>query len=715
MKKTTLWAFAILVVGIVGCADKDPIRPSDETSSTSVKILAAETGFYHIDVPQLQNAGLEISDFEGESINLSQAGEAVPYSIVEDRIVFYGQAPDSRYTSTRPYILTVGGEEGDAGIQMTEVEMPAIGGDMIETLPRTIHFEQNAIYRSQARTDRYPDLVPWFWQEIRVESQATVEVDLPAQSDGGGSVTLQMWGVSHNAEVENDHDIHLEINDVPIGIIVGEGKRIYSATLEIPAGTLRSGANTILLDNTPPGATFLDINFLDWLEISFNAPLQASQDQFVADAGISGQAVLRGFGKKPLLFDIANPNQPAILTGWEYENESASLSIAAETKLAGVSQDGFKSAIAISPMRMGNLRDTAQQADLIIIADDALISPMTDLIEARKAQGLSVIVAPIMEIYDQFGFGEESPKHITSFLAYAAEQWQTPAPKYLLVVGDATYDYQDNLGLMPPNAIPAPIVPVDFSGETISDSRLTDFDGDFAPNMAVGRWPLSDPNDVAELVERTLAYETDGVSARALFSAELHSAKDVETSEFTNFTDNLIVNAYVPDEQIVKLYGKPADELVSNWGDGAWLVTFTGHGGASLWGNDDVLTLDAFEELQGNAKPIVLQFTCLTGFFHDPNITSITEVMLRHDNGPILLVGATSLTLSANQSPFAINLLRAIQDPEMTRMGDAFQHAKLELDVEMAGRREISDTFLLFGDPTAVIQRPNSAQSAVSK
>jgi hypothetical protein len=40
-------------------------------------------------------------------------------------------------------------------------------------------------------------------------------------------------------------------------------------------------------------------------------------------------------------------------------------------------------------------------------------------------------------------------------------------------------------------------------------------------------------------------------------------------------------------------------------------------------------------------------------------------------------------------------------------MGDAFQLAKLSLDVERSsGLREVSDTFVLLGDPSARIVRP---------
>ena len=73
----------------------------------------------------------------------------------------------------------------------------------------------------------------------------------------------------------------------------------------------------------------------------------------------------------------------------------------------------------------------------------------------------------------------------------------------------------------------------------------------------------------------------------------------------------------------------------------------------------------------------------------------------------IWAIAATSLTLPNDQEPFALNLFRNLQDPTITRIGDAFTQAKRAMPVDIAsGLQEISDTFVLFGDPSALIVRP---------
>jgi hypothetical protein len=288
-------------------------------------------------------------------------------------------------------------------------------------------------------------------------------------------------------------------------------------------------------------------------------------------------------------------------------------------------------------------------------------------------------------------------------VTYATENWQAPPPRYLFLVGDATSDYQNNLGTGPQNHIPSLMIPVEFSGETISDSRLVDVDGDTKPDLAVGRWPVDSITAVESLVERTLAYEQGTAVNRILF------ATDGTETQFANQASRLWQGAGFSDEQVTHLNGVPATEMTAQWNKGAWLTTYIGHGSVELWGKDNLFNVEAVSGLSATNPPIVIQLTCLTGLFSDPVRLSLSETMLAHENGPVLVVAATSLTLSNNQEVFGRFLLENLQDRTILRIGDAFQQAKLSLPIELsAGLLEISDTFVLLGDPTATITRPQS-------
>jgi hypothetical protein len=163
----------------------------------------------------------------------------------------------------------------------------------------------------------------------------------------------------------------------------------------------------------------------------------------------------------------------------------------------------------------------------------------------------------------------------------------------------------------------------------------------------------------------------------------------------------------LPDAQVSRLYDLSAASFTDLWNEGSWLVNYAGHGSLEQWGQDVIFSGQAVASLASPAAPpIVVQLTCLTGFFAHPTNTSLSEAMLAHRQGPPLIIAATSLTLSSSQSPFAQKLLDGLTDPAVERVGDALLAAQRSLDVNVNALREISDTFVLLGDPSARVLRP---------
>ena len=668
------------------------------TAVNRAKIEVTEDGFYQITEKELAEAGIKFDSFSAGTLMLTTQDQPVPFYFDDDGLVFYGQAPTSRYTASRPYILEV----GDDGLLMPETSASSglSASTTLDTTLSKLHLEENLLYESQARSHNEDDV--WFWETIRQGQSFPLTFDLPDVADGAGELTVQLIGVSYNAEVENDHDFDIIINETAVGSVQFDGETVYTATLDIPADTLKTGKNELVLDNSPEGAAFLDIMQLNWVELAYNAPTTAVNDQLILQPA-TGEATLSGFSEAPLLFDISDPTSPQQITDVTTSKGEFQLPLQPDMQIAAIGPDGFAPPTAISPLRESNWRDTSHQADLIILTTDELAPSLAPLVEAREAEGLGVKLVLVGDIYDEFGGGEASPDSLSQFISYAYDNWQEPQPAYLLLVGDATSDYRNYLDLAPQNIVPPPMIPVSYSGETVSDSILADTDGDGVPNMAVGRWPVNTPEEAANLVERTLAYEQGTAVNTTYFVA------DGTEPQFTQISQSIANSSGLPEEGLQILTGPQAEEVVAAFNDGAWLATYIGHGSLRQWGKDNILTPEAIPNLTAEKTPsIVVQLTCLTGLFTQPEQTSLTETMLTHESGPVLSVAATSLTLSSNQEPFATSLIQHLNDPTVERMGDAFQAAKLSLNIENSGLREISDTFALFGDPSARIIRPES-------
>ena len=683
----------------VACRQKESPPEVGVFREDALKIEVAETGFYHITAAMLAEAGFETTGLASETVSLQQGQGQVPYLISDGDLIFYGQAPDSRYTAVRTYLL----ELNQGGRVMAETAVSPTNVPLLTQLPVTVHLEQNQHYEASAlltlppaeRDTRLVDL--WFWQSLDLrQKQVSIPVALPAVADGSAKLSLRLWGQSDNAQVADDHDLDVIINEQTMGTVRWDGKQFHVGQLDMPPSSLHSGENQLVLDNEVPGASFLDIMLLDWLEISYMAEPVAVNDRLQFD-GVMGQAALTGFSERPFLFDTSDPDNPTILTGWTWAEDTVQVGVSEAMQVTAVGPQGYLIPAQLQPVRASQWHTERQQADLLIITTDELAPALAPLVEARQRQGLAAVVVPLAEIYDAFGQGQAEPDSITAFVRYALESWQAPKLRYLLLVGEATADYRDHLGQAPANLIPAPMVAVQFSGETVSDSRLADVDGDKRPDLAVGRWPVSQVAEVEALVARTLAYETGTAVDRAVF------ATDASEGQFAAMAQR-ITNVAGLTSAIFD--GPQASQVAAEINEGTWLTTYIGHGSVGQWGKDDVFTVEAISQLDNATPPIVLQLTCLTGLFAHPQDTSLSEQMLRHEGGPVLIVAATSLTLSTHQESFANAFVQSLRDTENTHIGDAFQKAKLSLDINNNGLREISDTFVLLGDPSAMIVRP---------
>ena len=711
-KYTTIFLLLCTLFVLVACGqnnDPDPATPTpppEVISDSAIKIVVESNGIYAVSQRDMQNAGLEISTLDASQLSLSLMGEPIPYVIEDDLIVFYGTASDSRYSRANPYIL----RSGEAGQQIGKwTAAPSVGE--VNAILQTVTAEQNWAYEQRAAENGAGADV-WFWKRIVNVGEDAVfefELDVPAVADGSAEINLHLWGLTDIADTDPDHDFDLLLNGEKLDSITFDGSVFYTGTVSFDAGLLQAGKNTFTVDNSVPGNVRLDQFYFNYATLNFPAPTVAV-DERLSFGGVEGDVAIADFDAAPLVFDVRNANSPQRVEA-SYEDGMAKFAVSADMQIAAASPDGYLSASSIAPLIETDLRETSNQADLLIVTTRALSPELDPLVTARLDQGLTVKIAHVDELYDEFSAGAVTPDAIQAFVTYAYENWQDPAPQYLFLVGDATTDMLGNAATRPDdpvrppaNLVPSPIVDVNHGGETVADARLTDVDGDLKPDLAVGRWPVDSAEDVRNLVRRTIAYEAGTVSDRALFTY------DGTSNEFSSFTDRIIQQSGLPEDQAILFDGPTSEDVTSEWSEGAWLISYVGHGSVNLWGADEVLSQEAVAQIGGNGTPpIVIQFSCLTGQFGYWEADSISETMLKHEQGPVLLVASTSLTLSSHQSPFAIAFVEGLQNPDFERIGDALQAAKAGLDTENnAGIQEISDTFGLIGDPSARIQRPEA-------
>lgn len=689
----------------------------DEASPEAFKIQVVESGIYKVSLDDLQKVDGTIASMSLESLNLTEAGVQIPYIIDGQELIFYGSAPESRFTPYRTYLLRM----NEPGLAIQSRAVPESNSPISSNTVRSLHLEENHIYDSRSVREWKADLSlidPWYWATIQNDEELNIEFNASSvDTQRPATLRIALYGVTSSGQDENDHDVRLWLNGAFADSASWDGETHTVIESVLQPGMLQSGNNTLLIDNlqVSPGSEgevstalgtlssfALDIIRLDWIEVDYRSMTEELEGQFRFQT-LDGNVLLDGLSNRSRLIDITDVNAPVELTGGALEVQRFSANLGSASTLVVVGENGYKKPLSIRPLRSSAWRARTNQADLVIITTENLSPSLAKLADWRRQQGLSVALVSVEDIYDQFGYGEALPESIKTFIQYTLTSWADPSPAYLLIVGEASYDYNNYLGGPTLNVIPAPMVPVEYGGETVSDARLADIDLDGLPDIAVGRWPVDSAAEVSKLVERTIAYEEGDAIDRVILAA------DGTSKEFEDLSEEVLRGSELTSGSIERLYGATSDQFTDSWNQGAWLVSYVGHGSIDRWGKDDVFSHEAVPDLRTDGSPpIVLQLTCLTAFFAHPTVDSISELMLRHDNGPVVIVAATSLTLSSSQRPFGENFIRALQDNDILRVGDALQRAKMELDVEGSqDLREISETFTLLGDPSTLIVKPS--------
>jgi hypothetical protein len=385
-----------------------------------------------------------------------------------------------------------------------------------------------------------------------------------------------------------------------------------------------------------------------------------------------------------------------------------------------------------------SLRSPDHQADYLMVAHERLRFAIQPLVDLHRKRGLKVTVIDVQDIYDEFNHGIVHPRAIREFFRYTHDSWQNPAPRYALLVGDASFDprssaeihaenYDDRVfmlgaglvreragGFWYPdrnrenhrNLIPT-FTYAGSDGQAASDFGFVDFGPEEGkPAMAIGRFPVTEPEEVEAIVAKTIRYverpEEGEWRRRILWIAnEMKSFQkrtDRLAEEASGFTG---VRVYPSDG---KSNAATREELLHAFDEGQLLVHFLGHGGRFIWqtgrpdlsDDRDLFTLDDVDRIRaGGRLPVVLSMTCYSAPFDHPNADSIGEKLLRvPDRGAVAVVAA-----SWRVSP-TYEMSRFLTE-EFTRrgtVGEAFVRAK-----RRSTSREFIHLFNLLGDPATPI------------
>ncbi|MGH8067685.1 MAG: C25 family cysteine peptidase [Candidatus Entotheonellia bacterium] len=680
---------------------RDLTRQRVLAAQSSVKLGIRDAGWYQVTYEELAAAGFDPAvdpknlrlflhgHEQAIQVHAAQAGTFAP----GDAIQFYGEGQDTPSTDQQIYWLVAGGWGGQ---HVPVIDSPAEPGGALSyetTLtwrPRTVYFA--GLLNGEAENFSGPPVMT----EPLV--QPLMLTGVAREAHGGAEVTVALQGVS----LVPGHVVQVMLNGAVLGTVTFDGQARQEERFPVAQALLLEGENTLVLQ-AQGGST--DVSLVDAVQVRYWRSYIAEKDTLHAtvEGGESTQT-LDGFTSQAIrVFDITQPARPLELAGTVTPGQGYAVSVglpdqAARTLLA-LTEAQIKSPVAVTLNRPSRLHASHQRADLIIVTHEAFADAAHTLQAQRQAEGLQVAVIDITDVYDEFNYGEPSPWALRAFLQHVWERWQ-PQLRYVLLMGDATYDPQDHLGSGMPDYMPTKLVDTAFM-ETASDDWFVDFDDDGLPDLAIGRLPVRMAESARRVVEKLVRRTSqDGNHPAALLVADI-----TDTYDFEEMIAR--VKAQLPSSFGVTqvLRGATEDtaaqqQIMTTLNAGTTLVTFAGHGAYRSW-RGDLLTAESASTLTNRDQlPVVVAMTCLNGYFQDPAQESLAEALLLAENGGAGAVWASSgMTYAAGQAALLEAWTQLVfgggNNGQALTLGDAAVRAKAGM-----ADGDVRRTWILFGDPS---------------
>lgn len=549
------------------------------------------------------------------------------------------------------------------------------------------------------------------------------------------------WSKPRKAEGLIHHHVSITANGKEVAPALWDGTDPFTHHLEIAIDG--GDATDLELEIRVPRRwlpesddLFVDVVLLNWIEVEYlrEPSLKIGQSRFEVRPD--------GEGEHPPI-DVVSGGD-----GWLYGSSAERVEVVdgasrlesrtlGEGPLFSVIGDAYRRADRIVPDVPSALKTAFRQTDYIMITHRRLLDAVQPLAEFHRKRGLSVAVVDVEDIYDEFNHGIQHPQSLRDFLKWAYENWQEPRPRFVLLAGDASWDYknltaddsryadwtfrpgearnfvknasssyEDKADINHRNLVPTWGYRTS-QGHAASDNWLVCIDGDdIYPDLAVGRIPVTEPDEMAAVIQKTIAYADHGPIGswrkNLLFitneSRGFQRASDT-TAEIYEDRGYVTRKIYpMPEEAANEEHTR---DMVTAFDEGLLMVQFLGHGGRYIWRtgppdlkkNHDLFTLEHLDTLAPTEKlPFVTSLTCYSAPFDHPTADSIGEKLLRLDGKGAIGVFAASWRNSPSS-----NMGRIVMDELSTpgaTIGEALMRAKHRLRSPT-----LVETYNLLGDP----------------
>jgi len=484
--------------------------------------------------------------------------------------------------------------------------------------------------------------------------------------------------------------------------------------------------------------------YLDYIALNMRRPLSFAGGQLsfrdwqAVGSGRVARYELQNGGGGIRVWDVTDPLRPVVMSG-ALSGSTYAFAQDAEALHEFIAYDGSK---FFSPQYVGKVENQnlhgIGQVDYIIVTSPAFVDAANRLADFhRQHSGLRTVVTLTQQVYNEFSSGSQDISAIRDFVKMCYDRAGSDTaqmPKYLLLFGDASYDYRNrvanNTNYVPSFESKASYYldsascNDDFFALLDDNEYIEDYSIPNTLDIGVGRLPVKTAEEANSVVNKILHYKSSATlgpwrlsntyigdnedgAGNHLMDAEVMAGVVDELEPIYNDT-----KIYLDNMQFVSTPGgarcpeanKAINDKVFK---GTFMINYSGHGNTQTLAHERILTADDFNTWKNLDKlPFMVTATCDFSQFDNPEVVSAGEkLVLKRDGGAIAMLTTTQAVYAGPNREINRQFLETqfIQNAsgQWHTFGDAFRMGKNATYITIPNWWIVSNfrKFILLGDP----------------
>ncbi|OGU61102.1 MAG: hypothetical protein A2315_02935 [Ignavibacteria bacterium RIFOXYB2_FULL_35_12] len=745
-------------------------------SANYLKIGTASDGLFRIYKSDLEDYGINTIGINSKTFQLFESGSEKPihvfgeFDLVFDDgnyIEFYGTKNYSRisprvinpnnkpynnfldkYTDTTFYFLTWGTAEGQRAKE--KIFFHSAVNDSQTYFTNFVHIEQNP--RDALHYTFHSDLVEsqfpfwdtgkgWYWRFLANWSGPgifTIPItDVILNKTAKFFGKLSSFGSTSSSKV---HLLQLLINN---NLLDSQVTNRYDRVLlsgSINTDLINKGDNQLMMTYNDASGAANGVLLIDWVEAEYPKKLKLTADSLYfqfKDIAVPSLKMIKieNVNDTDFILYKVKPNFQRI-TAYNLVNGDLYFTdtVSNEDAYYIARQNHFTKPIFFKYKTFANLRNQNNQLDYLGITHPDFLSSVNDYVDyIADNYSVTANVFSVEDIFDEFGYGYPTAESIREFVLFKFQNAPSPKPLFLVLFGDANYDYKKyrtaSQGIIGGgNFVPSFGYPVSDQFYAIWDST-----GFRLPQMYVGRIPInkSSEMDYYKLkVKNNIDKPFDDWNKKYLFFSGGRANYPDEINLYKSVNDSVIskfVNLPSPAGKYHHFYkttnpltdfGPFSESVIQDAIDnGAILISYLGHSGTATWDN----SISDVQQLKNkvNRNPVISDFGCSTNKFAEPDIVAFGERFVLENNGQALgYIGNSALGFVSTAIKAPGNFYQSVIGDTIFQIGKAHLHAKYLMFEQLSSSNivnQFSFSNTLIGDPVVKIKIPNKPNLIITQ